>query len=59
MTITTGPGQARNFQLVLTNTREEDVEQEKEEDTPKQIGVVVEQVKTLTTVGVISSVASG
>ena len=59
MTITTGPGQARSFQLVLTNTREEDVEQEKEEDTPKQIGVVVEQVKALTTVGVISSVASG
>jgi len=44
VTVTSGPSQPKTFQLVLTNTREGDLEEEKEDGKPGQIGIVVEQV---------------
>ena len=45
VTITSTPGQPKTFQLVLTNNREQDLEEEKDPKKPTQIGLVVEQVK--------------
>ena len=47
VTVTSGPSQPKTFQLVLTNTREGDLEEEKEDGKPGQIGIVVEQVANI------------
>ena len=44
VTITTSPGQAKAFQVVLLNTRDTDAAEEREEGKPDQIGLIVEQM---------------
>ena len=43
VTVTSSPGQPKSFQLLLTNTRKGDIEEEQEEGKPNQIGIVVHQ----------------
>ena len=43
VTVTSSPGQPKSFQLLLTNTRKSDIEEEQEEGKPNKIGIVVHQ----------------
>ena len=52
VSVTSSQGQPKSFQLVLSNTRESDMEEEKEEEKPSQIGFVLHHCFVLEEVGV-------